>query len=687
MDMQTQAQIADIARPLAGKVAIVTGSTSGIGLGIARALAQAGADVVINGLGDPKAIESVCEELENGSPVQPRRLQWRQSDGRQPRPASWSRTRSPISAASTSSSTMPASSTSARSRASRPRNMTRSSRSTCRRPGTRSAPSFASMKEQRLRPDHQRRLGPRPGRLALQERLCRRQAWRRRPDQDGRARRRRAWRHLQRHLPRLCLDAAGRKPDRRHRQGARDQPRGSDPRRAARGPAEQALRHRRGARRARRVPVRAPAASRSPAPPCRSTAAGRRIEMTASVAQGRDRRRRLRRAGRCQAAGRQAGRRHAWSTGATTTCSSRCSTKSRPRRCRRPTLRRRSARSCRTRATSSVVLDEVTGVDAPANRVLLARSGSLEYDWLILATGARHSYFGRDEWARACAGPEEHRGRHRDPPAGAACARTCRDGERSRAPPRAAHLRRHRRRTDRSRNGRRHRRAGAAHGLARFPQHHAALLARHPDRGGPARSCRPFRPTWPPRPSIRCANWASRSAPDRRSPTSATAGSRSARSGSRPAPLSGRRASRPRRPPNGSARTMTNSAGSSSNGTFACPAIATSSRSATPPMRRAATAERCPASRPSPSSRASMSPAGSSPDARRSIRLSRLWQPRDHRPQARRHRLGRLASQRLCRLADLVVRPHLVPDRLSQPPRRRRSAGCGTTSPSSAALA
>ena len=67
MDMQTQAHIA-ITRPLAGKVSIVTGSTSGIGLGIARALAQAGADVVINGLGDPKAIKQVCDELERGSP-------------------------------------------------------------------------------------------------------------------------------------------------------------------------------------------------------------------------------------------------------------------------------------------------------------------------------------------------------------------------------------------------------------------------------------------------------------------------------------------------------------------------------------------------------------------------------------------------------------------------------------------
>jgi 3-hydroxybutyrate dehydrogenase len=49
--------------PLAGRVAIVTGSTSGIGLGIARALAEAGADVVLNGLGDPAQIEATRAEL------------------------------------------------------------------------------------------------------------------------------------------------------------------------------------------------------------------------------------------------------------------------------------------------------------------------------------------------------------------------------------------------------------------------------------------------------------------------------------------------------------------------------------------------------------------------------------------------------------------------------------------------
>ena len=43
---------------LKGKTALVTGSTSGIGLGIAKALAQQGANIVLNGFGDadgPKA--------------------------------------------------------------------------------------------------------------------------------------------------------------------------------------------------------------------------------------------------------------------------------------------------------------------------------------------------------------------------------------------------------------------------------------------------------------------------------------------------------------------------------------------------------------------------------------------------------------------------------------------------------
>ena len=48
---------------LKGKVALVTGSTSGIGLGIARALGASGADLMLNGFGDRAAIEALRKEL------------------------------------------------------------------------------------------------------------------------------------------------------------------------------------------------------------------------------------------------------------------------------------------------------------------------------------------------------------------------------------------------------------------------------------------------------------------------------------------------------------------------------------------------------------------------------------------------------------------------------------------------
>ena len=47
---------------LKGKVALVTGSTSGIGLGIAHALAGQGADILLNGFGDAEAMETLRTE-------------------------------------------------------------------------------------------------------------------------------------------------------------------------------------------------------------------------------------------------------------------------------------------------------------------------------------------------------------------------------------------------------------------------------------------------------------------------------------------------------------------------------------------------------------------------------------------------------------------------------------------------
>jgi len=54
---------------LKGKVAIVTGSTSGIGLGIARELAKAGANLVLNGFGDASEIEAIRSGIERDHDV------------------------------------------------------------------------------------------------------------------------------------------------------------------------------------------------------------------------------------------------------------------------------------------------------------------------------------------------------------------------------------------------------------------------------------------------------------------------------------------------------------------------------------------------------------------------------------------------------------------------------------------
>jgi len=57
---------------------------------------------------------------------------------------------------------------------------------------------------------------------------------------------------------------------------------------------------------------------------------------------------------------------------------------------------------------TNVLLAEATAVDLDAKRVQLA-DGELEYDYLILATGARHSYFGNPQWERFAPGLKDLR--------------------------------------------------------------------------------------------------------------------------------------------------------------------------------------------------------------------------------------------------------------------------------------
>ena len=52
----------------------------------------------------------------------------------------------------------------------------------------------------------------------------------------------------------------------------------------------------------------------------------------------------------------------------------------------------------RKRKEVTTLLETVSGVDTAARRVLFKDGAAIQYDTLVLATGARHAYFGHDEW-------------------------------------------------------------------------------------------------------------------------------------------------------------------------------------------------------------------------------------------------------------------------------------------------
>jgi NADH dehydrogenase len=58
----------------------------------------------------------------------------------------------------------------------------------------------------------------------------------------------------------------------------------------------------------------------------------------------------------------------------------------------------------RENTNTEVIMDEVTGFDMAERHIMLKSGAVLIYDYLILATGSTHSYFGKDEWAKLAPG-------------------------------------------------------------------------------------------------------------------------------------------------------------------------------------------------------------------------------------------------------------------------------------------
>ncbi|HTM70103.1 MAG TPA: FAD-dependent oxidoreductase, partial [Luteimonas sp.] len=53
----------------------------------------------------------------------------------------------------------------------------------------------------------------------------------------------------------------------------------------------------------------------------------------------------------------------------------------------------------RSQANATVLMGTVVAIDADARRLRLEDGSALDYDALLLASGATHAYFGHDEWA------------------------------------------------------------------------------------------------------------------------------------------------------------------------------------------------------------------------------------------------------------------------------------------------
>ena len=190
---------------LSGKTALVTGSTSGIGLAIAEQFAKAGAHIVLNGFGDAAEIATLRERLTKEHGVQ---VHYNGADMSKPDAieamfkeidAKFGGIDILVNNAGIQFVAPVDEFPVAKWDAIMAINLTASFH-TIRL-------ALPGMKKKTVGPHHPDRLGPRAGGVALQVGLRRGQTRHCRPDQNGGAGGGRAGHHRQRHLPRLRLDA------------------------------------------------------------------------------------------------------------------------------------------------------------------------------------------------------------------------------------------------------------------------------------------------------------------------------------------------------------------------------------------------------------------------------------------------------------------------------------------------
>jgi NADH dehydrogenase len=61
-----------------------------------------------------------------------------------------------------------------------------------------------------------------------------------------------------------------------------------------------------------------------------------------------------------------------------------------------------------------ILLDEVTRIDPDLRRIAIGSGSFVQYDYLVVASGATHSYFGNESWERDAPGLKNIDERHRD---------------------------------------------------------------------------------------------------------------------------------------------------------------------------------------------------------------------------------------------------------------------------------